>query len=169
MTEVSTCILNCDIGISEFELQSRFCVYLWTNTLSVIHWPSTEPSIKGCTCVNKRKNSGSRWTLNNTITRAQTAWISWRQDARVRTSLLWVLSDPRLSNLAKMRKKYCYGRRRTWCQYSSLSPSPTHLSHTRNITLSRIKRERLYFYKEVYLSLCWLCPACECIFVNVHA
>ena len=32
------------------------------NTTIVIDWPSTEPSIKGCTCVNKRKNSGSRWT-----------------------------------------------------------------------------------------------------------
>ena len=28
-----------------------------------LYWPSTEPSIKRCTCVNKRKNSGSRWTL----------------------------------------------------------------------------------------------------------
>ena len=33
----------------------------------VIYWPSTEPSIKRCTCVNKRKNSGSRWTLENNI------------------------------------------------------------------------------------------------------
>ena len=37
--------------------------------LSVIYWPSTEPSIKRCTCVNKRKNSGSRWELENNITR----------------------------------------------------------------------------------------------------
>ena len=35
----------------------------------VIYWPSTEPSIKRCTCVNKRKNSGSRWTWDNNITR----------------------------------------------------------------------------------------------------
>ena len=39
--------------------------------------------------------------------------------------------------------------RRTWGQYSNPSPSPTHLSHTTNITLSRIKCERLCFYKEV--------------------
>ena len=37
----------------------------------VIYWPSTEPSIKRCTCVNKRKNSGSRWTLENNITRCR--------------------------------------------------------------------------------------------------
>ena len=35
----------------------------------VIYWPSTEPSIKRCTCVNKRKNSGGSWTLENNITR----------------------------------------------------------------------------------------------------
>ena len=127
---------------------------------SVIYWPSTEPSIKRCTCVNKRTNSGSRCTLNNNITRAQTVWISWKQDASsVRTSLqtegLAVLSDPRLSNAAKMRKKCCYGRRRTWGQYSSLSPSPTHLTHTTNLTLSRIKCERLYFYKEACSFVHW--------------
>ena len=54
--------------------------------LYVIYWPSTEPSIKRCTCVNKRKNSGSRWTLNNNITRAQMAWVSWGQDAELRAS-----------------------------------------------------------------------------------
>ena len=35
----------------------------------VIYWPSTEPSIERCTCVNKRKNSGGRWALENNITR----------------------------------------------------------------------------------------------------
>ena len=35
----------------------------------VIYWPSTEPLIKRCTCVNKRKNSGNRWALDNNITR----------------------------------------------------------------------------------------------------
>ena len=39
--------------------------------------------------------------------------------------------------------------RKTLGQYSNLSPSPTHLSHTTNITPSRIKCERKYFYKEV--------------------
>ena len=39
------------------------------NGIIVIYWPSTEPSIKRCTCVKKRKNSRSRWTLQNNITR----------------------------------------------------------------------------------------------------
>ena len=85
--------------------------------------------------------------------------VSRREDASVRTSLqtegLAAISDPRLSNPAKMRKKCCYGRRRTWGQNSSLSPSPTHLSHTSNITLSRIKCERLFFYKEVCSFVHW--------------
>ena len=60
---------------------SNRTVKSFSKDYSVIYWPSTETSIKGCTCVNKRKNSGSRCTLNNNITRAQTVWVSWRQDA----------------------------------------------------------------------------------------
>ena len=52
----------------------------------VIFWPSTEPSIKRCTCVNKWKNSGSRWALDGNITRCQTVRVSWRQDAELRAS-----------------------------------------------------------------------------------
>ena len=59
---------------------------------------------------------------------------------------LWALSDPRL------RKKCCYSRRRTWGQYSSQSPSPTHLSQTTTITLSRIKCERYIFIKKCIRS-----------------
>ena len=40
-----------------------------TNITYVIYWPSTELSTKRCICVNKRKNSGSRWALDNYITR----------------------------------------------------------------------------------------------------
>ena len=49
------------------------------------------------------------------------------------------------------------------CSLNSLSPSSTHLSHTTNITLSRIKCERLYSYKEACSFIhwsrhyCWLC------------
>ena len=145
-----------------------FADLITINLPCVIYWPSNEPSIKRCTCVNKRKNSGSRWALNNNMTRAKTVWVGWRQDVSgVRTSSrqrAWALSDPRLSNPAKMRKKCCYGRRRTWGQYSSLFPSPAHLSHTRNITLSRIKRERLYFYKIVYSFVHWSSSLCLIMF-----
>ena len=43
--------------------------FLTLSIVHVIYWPSTELSIKRWTCVNKRKNSGSRCTLNNNITR----------------------------------------------------------------------------------------------------
>ena len=107
--------------------------------LCVIYWPSTELSIKRCTCVNKQKNSRSRWALNNNITRCpgrfESAGEKMPKWEPVADKGLWALSDPRMSNPAWMRKKCCYGRRRTWGQYISLSPSPTHLSYTRNITL----------------------------------
>ena len=66
--------------------------------------------------------------------------------------------------------------RRTLGQNIGLSPSPTHLSHTRNITLSRIKRERYIFIKKCVRSFIevghyvWLCSAyiCICIFLFVY-
>ena len=122
--------------------------------------------------VNKRKNSGSRWTLNNNITRTQTVWVGWREDASVRISLQieglrpslthgWV-TQPRWKRNAAMV-------RRTWGQYSSLSLSPAHLSYTINITLSRIKCERCIFIKKCVRSFIeirhyvWLCFAYICI------
>ena len=133
----------------------------------VIYWPSTEPSIKRCTWVNKQKNSGSRWALNNNITRAQTAWVSWRLDvSEVRPSgrqralgSQW----PMVEQHSQDKKEVLLG------QYSSLSPSPAHLSHTTNITLSRIKYERYIFIKKCVRSFievchyCWFCSAYICI------
>ena len=113
----------------------------------------------------------------------QTAWVSsseWvrvavgvseGQDAGVRTSSRqrpWALSDPRLSSPARMRKKCCYGQKNLGSICSSLSPSPTHLSHITNInpfaTLSRIKCERyIFFIKKCvrsFIEVCqyvWLC------------
>ena len=80
--------------------------------LFVSYWPSTEPSIKRCTCVNNRKNSGSRWAWYNNITRCSGRFESvggkmptWQPAA---DRGLWALSDAGLSNPAKMRKKCCY-------------------------------------------------------------
>ena len=71
---------------------------------------------------------------------------------------LLALSDPWLSNTAKMRKKCCYGREKNLGQYSSLSLSPAHLSHTKNITLSKIKCQRSYFYHHHHhvVPLAWI-------------
>ena len=56
---------------------------------------------------------------------------------------LWALSDPRLSDPSQDEKEVLL-----WSKKNM--GSICHLSHTRNITLSRIKCMRLYFYKEVY-------------------
>ena len=54
--------------------------------ISVIYWPSTEPSIKRCTSVNKQKNSGSMWTLENNITRSPGGSSQLETGCEVRTS-----------------------------------------------------------------------------------
>ena len=123
---------------------------------NVIYWPSTELSIKRCTCVNKRKNSGSKWTLNNNITRWTDGSSQLETRCRIENQRQTEGFGPSVTHgwatPAKMRKKCCYGRRRTWGQYCSLSPSPTHLSHTTNITLSRIKCMRYIFIKKCVRS-----------------
>ena len=57
--------------------------------------------------------------------------------------------------------------RRTWGQYSSPSPSPTHLPHTTTSTFSRIKCERLYFYKEVCLFVHWSSSLLLTMFLHI--
>ena len=77
----------------------------------VTYWPSTEPSIKRCTCitgsrciqsrmseyhldlwtwlnsVQMRTPTGSRWVSNNYIQVPQTAWVSW--SSRQSSSCSW--------------------------------------------------------------------------------
>ena len=110
-----------------------------------------------------RTPTGSRWVSNNYITRCHRQlelvavrvpvavgdkMPAWESACRLRA---WALSDPRLSSSARMRKKCCYGQKNFGSICSSLSPSPTHLSHITNTnpfaTLSRIKCERYIFIK----------------------
>ena len=62
---------------------------------------------------------------------------------------LWALSDPRLSKMSQDEKEVLLG------QYSSLSPSPAHLSHTTNINSFENKVWEIYFYKEVCSFVHW--------------
>ena len=125
----------------------------------VMYWPSTEPSIKRCTCVNKRKNSGSRWTFDNNITRCpeQFELVGYKmpkwEPAADRG--LRALSDPRLSNPSQDEEEVLLWARKNLGQNNSLSLSPTHLSHTTSITLSRIKCVRLYFIKKCVSFVHW--------------
>ena len=94
--------------------------------------------------------------LDNYITRCHrrlgsvTVGVSWGQDASERS-----LSDARLSSPARMRKKCCYGQKNLGSLYSSLSPSPAHLSHTTNINPFENKAWEIYFYKEVCSFVYW--------------
>ena len=140
-------------------IEQFYLTYTW-DLNSVIYWPSTEPSIKRCTCVNKRKNSRSRWALNNNITRCSDGSSQLETRCRSENQCRLRALRPSVTHSwatpAKIRKKYCYGREKNLSQYSNLSPSPTHLSHTTNITLSRIKCERYIFIKK-----------CICSFIEV--
>ena len=88
--------------------------------LYVTYWPSTKPSIKRCTCINKRKNSGSRWTSNKNITWTQTAWVSWswsqlgtrcRSESQRQTEGFGSSVTHGWATPAKMRKKCCHGQK----------------------------------------------------------
>ena len=115
----------------------------------VIYWPSTKPSIKRCTCVNKRKSSGSRYTLSNNITRcpdgASQLETRCRSESQQQTEGFGPSVTHGWATPTKMKKKCCYSREKNLGRYSSLSLSPAPFSHTTNITLSKIKCGRLYF------------------------
>ena len=139
------------------------------NTL-VIYWPSTEPSIKRYTYVNKQKNSGSRWALNNNITRCTDSssqlGIRCRSESQRQTEGFGLSVTHGWATPAKMKKKCCYGQKNL-SQYCSLSPSPTHLSHTRNINPFENKVWEIYFYKEVYSFVHWSSSLLLTMFLHI--
>ena len=140
--------------------------------MNVTYWPSTESSIKRCTYVNKQKQVDVKQKYNQDtdglsqfqfqleLESVGDKMPAWEQ---LRDWGLAVLSDLRLSNPAKMRKKCCFGQKNFGSICSSLSPSPTHLSHTSIINPVENEVWELYFYKEVYSFVhwsrhyCWLC------------
>ena len=76
---------------------------------------------------------------------------------------LWALRDPRLSNPSQDEKEVLLWSEELGSICSRLSPSPTHLSHTTNISPFENKFSRIFFYKEVCSFFhwsrhyCWLC------------
>ena len=82
--------------------------------------------------------------------------VSGGQDASVRARAdrgLWAFNDPRLS-----------GQKNLGSICSSLSPSPTHLSHTTNINPFENKVWERYFYKEEYSFVHWTSSLCLIMF-----
>ena len=131
--------MPCQVGSSNWK-------YITGN--NVIYWPLTELSIKRCTCVNKRKNIGSRWTRDNNISRCpgrlKSVGVKIPEWEPAADRGLWTLSDPRLSKPSQDEKEVLLWSEELGSKYQSLSVSNLSLTHN-NITLSRIKCERLYF------------------------
>ena len=124
------------------------CIYV-----CVIYWPSTEPSIKRCTCVNKRKNNGSGWTLNNNITRCKDGSSQLetrcRSENQLQTEGFGLAGTHGWTTPAKMREKCYYGRERTWVKITVRPCFHLPLTHKKH-HLFENKVWMMYFYKEVY-------------------
>ena len=114
----------------------------------VIWWPSRQE----IHFTNKPKKSGSRWTLRKNIDRVPAAVRVGDRNAKVKNQLAegWALSDPRLSNPSQYAKAVLLWSREELVSIKQSVPVSTHLSHTTNITLSKIKCERFRFCKKVY-------------------
>ena len=112
------------------------------------YWPSTVPSIKRWTCVNKRKNSGSRLTLENILTRcpgcSSQLESECRSENQLQTDGFGPFVIPSWATQTKMRKKYCYGRWRTWVNIAVRSCLHSFLTDNKHF-LFKIKCERFIF------------------------
>ena len=141
---------------------------------SVIYWPSTEPSIKRCTSVNNRRNSGSRCTWDNYITRCHRrlgsvpVGVSWGTRCQRENQLAgshWPTVEqpqPRWERTAATVK-------RTLGSICSSLSRPRLTSHTQSTsTLSRIKCERYIFIKKcvrLFIEVRILCGLCFRIYL----
>ena len=126
------------------------------NTYTVIYWPSTVLSIKWSTCVNKRKNSGSRCTLDNNITRCQDGSSQLETICRSESQRQTEGFGPSMTHGWATQPRW--GRsaavvaRRTWVNIT-VCPGLPLISHTQQTsTLSRIKCERYIFIKKCVRS-----------------
>ena len=151
---------------------------IWSSTKCVVYWPSTEPSIKRCACVNKRKNSGIRWTLENNITRLPSGSSQWETGCRSENQLQTEGSGPLVilgwATQVKMRKKCCYGRGRTWVNIAVRPCLHAFLTHNKHHHLENKVWEIFIFIKKCTRSLLKssltvnAVSSCKCIFLNVH-
>ena len=134
-----------------------------------IYLPSTEPSIKRCTCVNKWRNSWSRWTWDNNISRCHrrlgsvpvpvgvgVSWgkmSAWELFCSLRACGPW---GPTVEQPQTRWGRSAAMVRKTWGQYVAVCHRLQLTSHTQETsTLSRIKCERYIFYKEACSFVYW--------------
>ena len=136
----------------------------------VSYWPSTEPSIKRCTCLNKRNQVGVKQKYNqDTDGLSQLEIGCQRSENQLQTEGL----SPQWPSVEQPRPRW--GRsaamvRRTLGQYVAVCPRLQLTSHTQpTSTLSRVKCERYILIKKCvrsFIEVChyvWLCSAYICI------
>ena len=127
---------------------------------AVIYWPLTEPSIKRRTCVNKWKNSGSRWVLNNNITRCPdgSSQLETRCQSENQRRLRALQSSMTHGWTTQPKWERSVAMvRRTWVNIA-VCPCLQLISHTQQTSpLLRIKCERYIFIKK-----------CVCLFIEVR-
>ena len=144
----------------------------------VIYWPSTEPSIKRCTCVNKPKKSGSRWTLRKNkdrvsaaVSQSETGMPKWESACRGLGSEWPTVEQlqPRYERSAAMVK------RRTLINIAVCPCLHSSLTHNRTSPFRKSSVRDLYFCKEVYSFVhwsrhyCWLCfPLIYAIYLDMY-
>ena len=150
----------CFLGVGWPSSVSHFILRFQT---SVIYWPLTELSIKRCTCVNKWKNSGSRWVLENHITRCPDGLSQLETRCRSENQL-----QTEGATQAKMQKKCCYGRGRTWVNIAVCPCLHSFLTHNKHHSFKNKVWENYIFIRSVFIRYwsrhCWLIMF-PCIFV----
>ena len=127
----------------------------YKNGMIVTYWPSTEPSIKRCTCAKKRKLVDIKQKYNqNTVDLSQLE-TRWRSESQRQTEGFGHSVTHGWATAAKMGKTCFYGQKNLGSICSSLSPSPTHFSHTTSINPFENKVWGIHFYKEVCSFVHW--------------
>ena len=151
-------ILNSSCAITlTFELRKVLTPSHESNII-VIYWPSTEPLIKICTCVNKRKNSRSRWSWDNNITRCpgrfELVGVKMPKWKPATDRGLWALSNPRLSNPSQDEEEVMIWSEELGSIKQSVPVSSSSLTHQKHNPFEN-KVWEIYFYKEVYSFVHW--------------
>ena len=117
------------ISCPEYEIKLHLIVIIIT---LVTYWPSTEPSIKRCTNVNKRKNSG----ITRCPRRFEPDGVSWGPDAEVRASGRLRALGPQWPTVEQPQPRWERSAamvRRTWVNmHQSVPVSSSPLTHNQH-------------------------------------
>ena len=139
----------------------------------------TVPSIKTCTCVNKWKSSGSRWMLDNNITRCPDGSSQMETGCRSENQLVdWGLCGPHWPTVEQPKPRCKRNAAMVEEELGiNIAVRPclhSFLTHNKHHPFENKVWERYIFIKKcIRLLLKSSLPvngvsACKCIFVYVH-